>query len=449
MSAQHAISLKVTGLTCVARVEQALEAVPGVLKASVNLAAGSAQVRFLDGSTDAQHLAGAVRQAGYEARPAAAELDREDAEAERRAAEIAGLQRDTLLAGLLALPVFVIEMGGHIIPALHHWVAANVGLQNSHLLQFLLTSAVLAGPGRQFYAKGFPALLRGAPDMNALVALGTAAAYLFSVVAAFAPRLLPAGTANVYFEAAAVIVVLILMGRWLEARAKGRTGAAIRRLMGLQAKTALLVRDGVAAAVPVAEIQPGDVVRTRPGERFAVDGRVLSGTSYVDESMISGEPVPQAKSAGDEVTAGTVNGNGALDLEALRTGSDTALAQIIRMVGQAQGAKLPVQSLVDRITLRFVPAVIAVAVLTVLAWAAFGPAPSLPLVAGVSVLIIACPCAMGLATPAAIMAGIGRAADLGVLFRKGDALQRLEGVRVIALDKTGTLTEGRPKLTSV
>ncbi len=452
-AAEATAELELEGLTCascVARVEGALLSVPGVLDAAVNLAAGRAQLRYLEGSTDTGQLTGAVREAGYAARAVSADGG-EDAGAARRAEEIAGLRRDTLLAGFLALPVFLIEMGGHMIPALHHWVAANIGMQTSYLMQFLLTSAVLIGPGRQFYAKGFPALLRGAPDMNALVALGTSAAYLFSLVATFAPGLLPAGTANVYYEAAAVIVVLILMGRWLEARAKGRTGAAIRRLAGLQAKTAMRLQGGETVEVPVAEIAPGDTIRTRPGERFAVDGRVLSGTSYVDESMITGEPVPQAKTLGDAVTAGTVNGNGALDVEALRTGSDTALAQIMRMVGQAQGAKLPVQSLVDRITLRFVPAVIAVAALTVLVWGGFGPAPSLPLalVAGVSVLIIACPCAMGLATPAAIMAGIGRAADLGVLFRKGDVLQRLEGVRVIALDKTGTLTEGRPKLTSV
>ncbi len=438
--------------SCVARVEGALQAVPGVLDTSVNLADGTALIRSLEGSSNSQQLAAAVKSTGYGARADEdAGADAEDAAAQRQAVEIAALKRDTFVAGILTLPVFLIEMGGHLIPALHHWVAANLGTQNSYLLQFLLTSAVLIGPGRQFYTKGFPALLRGAPDMNALVALGTAAAYLFSLVATFAPALLPVGTANVYFEAAAVIVVLILMGRWMEARAKGRTGAAIRRLAGLQAKTALVVRKDEVVDVPVAEVQPGDLVRTRPGERFAVDGTVQIGTSYVDESMITGEPVPQLKSTGDDVTAGTVNGNGALDVTALRTGSETALAQIIRMVGQAQGAKLPVQSLVDRITLWFVPAVIAAAVLTVLVWAVFGPAPalSLALVAGVSVLIIACPCAMGLATPAAIMAGIGRAAELGVLFRKGDALQRLEGVRVIALDKTGTLTEGRPELTSL
>ncbi|KIC10798.1 ATPase [Leisingera sp. ANG-M1] len=453
-AAESQAVLTVGGLSCascVGRVEQALLAVPGVLEASVNLANETAQVRYLTGMARAADLARAVSAAGYPARLSVAAADEAEQAGRRKANEINALRWQVLLAALLTLPVFLIEMGGHMVPALHHWVAANIGLQNSYLLQFTLTSAVLAGPGRQFYAKGFPALLRGAPDMNALVALGTAAAFGFSVLSTFAPSLLPAGTANVYYEAAAVIVVLILTGRFLEARAKGRTGAAIRKLAGLQPKTALVVSGGAAVETPVEEIGAGDLIRSRPGERIAVDGEVISGSSYIDESMISGEPVPVAKSRGDEVTAGTVNGNSVLEYRATRVGRDTVLAQIIHMVEQAQGAKLPVQGLVDRITLWFVPAVIAVAALTVLAWSVFGPAPALPLalVAGVSVLIIACPCAMGLATPTSIMVGIGRAAQMGVLFRKGDALQRLQEVRVVALDKTGTLTEGRPALTEL
>ena len=453
-AAESEVALALSGMncaSCVGRVERVLLAVPGVLAASVNLANETAQVRFLIGAVRAADLARTVTEAGYRARLSSGAADEAQEASQRKADEIAALGRQVLIAALLALPVFLIEMGGHMIPALHHWVAANIGMQNSYLLQFVLTTAVLAGPGRQFYSKGFPALFRGAPDMNALVALGTAAAYGFSVISTFAPGVLPAGTANVYFEAAAVIVVLILTGRFLEARAKGRTGTAIRKLAGLQPKMALVVSGGEAIETPVEEIGTGDLIRTRPGERIAVDGEVISGSSYVDESMISGEPVPVAKSRGDEVTAGTVNGNSVLEFRATRVGRDTVLAQIIQMVEQAQGAKLPVQGLVDRITLWFVPAVIAVAALTVLAWVLFGPAPSLPLalVAGVSVLIIACPCAMGLATPTSIMVGIGRAAQMGVLFRKGDALQHLQEVRVVALDKTGTLTEGRPALTEL
>ncbi|KIC19821.1 heavy metal translocating P-type ATPase [Leisingera sp. ANG-Vp] len=453
-AAESQAALTVSSLTCAAcagRAERALLAVPGVLSATVNLANEMAQVRFLTGAARAADLVRAVTEAGYPARLSGGAADEAEQTGRRKAEEITILGRQVLIAAMLTLPVFLIEMGGHLIPVLHHWVAANIGMQNSYLLQFALTSAVLAGPGRQFYAKGFPALLRAAPDMNALVALGTAAAYGFSVLSTFAPGLLPAGTANVYYEAAAVIVVLILTGRYLEARAKGRTGAAIRKLAGLQPKTALVISGGATVETPVEEIGAGDLLRSRPGERIAVDGEVISGSSYVDESMISGEPLPVAKSRGDEVTAGTVNGNSVLEYRATRVGRDTVLAQIIQMVEQAQGAKLPVQGLVDRITLWFVPAIIAVAAFTVLAWSVFGPAPALPLalVAGVSVLIIACPCAMGLATPTSIMVGIGRAAQMGVLFRKGDALQRLQNVRVVALDKTGTLTEGRPALTEL
>ncbi|UWQ36516.1 heavy metal translocating P-type ATPase [Leisingera aquaemixtae] len=453
-AAESEVTLTLSGMTCascVGRVERALLAVPGVLEARVNLASETAQVRFLTGAVRAADLARTVTEAGYPARLSNGAPDEAEQASQRKADEIAALGRQVLIAAVLTLPVFLIEMGGHIIPALHHWVAANIGMQNSYLLQFALATLVLAGPGRQFYTKGFPALFRGAPDMNALVALGTSAAYGFSVISTFAPGLLPAGTANVYYEAAAVIVVLILTGRFLEARAKGRTGAAIRKLAGLQPKTAMVVAAGEAVETPVEEIGAGDLIRVRPGERIAVDGEIVSGSSYIDESMISGEPVPVAKAPGDEVTAGTINGNSALEFRATRVGRDTVLAQIIRMVEQAQGAKLPVQGMVDRITLWFVPAVIAVAALTVLAWSLFGPAPSLPLalVAGVSVLIIACPCAMGLATPTSIMVGIGRAAQMGVLFRKGDALQRLQEVQVVALDKTGTLTEGRPSLTAL
>jgi len=450
-AAEAEVLLNITGMncaSCVGRVERSLGAAPGVISATVNLAGETAQVRYVEGLVTPEGLARIVSDSGYAARVRSGSGDNGE---QRRAKEARTLKRNTVMAAALALPVFVIEMGGHMIPALHHWVAANIGTHNSHLLQFMLTLAVLAGPGRMFYARGFPALLRGAPDMNALVAMGTAAAFLFSVVATFAPGLLPAGTANVYYEAAAVIVVLILVGRWMEARAKGRTGAAIRRLVGLQPRVATLLRDGEAVEVPVAEIVAGDLLRVKPGERIAVDGLVTTGNSYVDESMITGEPVPAAKAEGAEVTGGTVNGAGVLEFRATRVGADTMLAQIVAMVEQAQAAKLPVQGLVDRITLWFVPAVMGLAALTVLLWAVFGPAPALPfaLVAGVSVLIIACPCAMGLATPTSIMVGTGRAAELGVLFRKGDALQRLHEAQVVALDKTGTLTLGRPGLTTL
>jgi P-type Cu+ transporter len=439
---------EMTCASCVARVERALAGVPGVIGAEVNLASETAAIRFLEGQVAPAALIAASAAAGY---PASLRAGQGEDQLSRKTREANALARMTWVATVLTLPVFVLEMGGHLYPPLHHLIARIIGLQASWLLQCALTTLVLVWPGRDFYRKGLPALLRGAPDMNALVAVGTAAAYGFSLVATFAPGLLPEGTVAVYYEAAAVIVVLILLGRTLEARAKGRTGAAIQHLIGLQPKVARVERNGVTGDLAIAEIVAGDLLHIRPGERIAVDGVVVSGQSYVDESMISGEPVPLEKGAQARVTGGTVNGTGALVVRATHVGADSVLAQIIRMVEQAQGAKLPIQGLVDRITLWFVPAVMTVAALTVLVWLGMGPAPSLghALVAGVAVLIIACPCAMGLATPTSIMVGTGRAAELGVLFRKGDALQMLEGVKVVAFDKTGTLTQGRPELSDL
>ena len=439
---------EMTCAACVGRVERALRAVPGVVAAEVNLATETATVRYLAGQVTPTDLIAVVAQAGYPAAVAGRSDEDQTSRKDREAGELAWL---TAIAAALTLPVFVVEMGGHIFPALHHWVMASIGLQTSWYLQFGLTVLVLAWPGRGFYRKGYPALLRGAPDMNSLVALGTTAAFAYSAVATFAPGVLPTGTAAVYYEAAAVIVVLILLGRTLEARAKGRTGAAIRRLVGLVAKVARVERGGVVVDLPLEQIVTGDLVHARPGERIAVDGVVISGQSYVDESMITGEPAPVEKTQGAPVTGGTVNGTGALTLRATHVGAASALSQIIRMVEQAQSAKLPVQALVDRITLWFVPAVLALAAVTVAVWLLMGPTPTLAhaLVAGVAVLIIACPCAMGLATPTSILVGSGRAADMGVLFRKGDALQALSAVQVVAFDKTGTLTAGRPELTDL
>ncbi|MGY3436662.1 MULTISPECIES: heavy metal translocating P-type ATPase [unclassified Marinovum] len=435
--------------SCVGRVDKALAAVPGVREVNVNLASETATVTYLEGVTSTADLMRAAEEAGYPATPV--EAGKTQDTASRKEEEARALSRRVALAAALALPVFLMEMGSHLIPAVHMLIEGTIGRQASWLIQFVLTTAVLFGPGRQFYLKGFPALLKGAPDMNSLVAVGTGAAYGYSLVATFLPSAMPEAVRAVYFEAAAVIVVLILIGRWLEARAKGRTGAAIRKLLQLQAQTAHVLRDGVPVEVNIDALRSGDLVVVRPGERIAVDGEVTEGDSHVDESMISGEPVPVTKSIGSDVTGGTVNGTGSLTFRATRVGADTTLAQIIRMVEEAQGAKLPIQGLVDRITLWFVPAVMALAAITVLVWLVLGPDPALTyaLVAGVSVLIIACPCAMGLATPTSIMVGTGRAAEMGVLFRKGDALQELSGTRVVALDKTGTVTEGRPELTDL
>lgn len=435
-----------TCASCVARVEKALLKLPNVTSASVNLATEQATVT---GTASEAELFEAVADAGYDARHIAVASTANEAMLERKAEEQDGLKRDLTLAAVLTLPVFVLEMGSHMFMGFHHWIAANIGTHNSWLVQFVLTTLVLIFPGRRFYSKGFPALFKAAPDMNSLVAVGSMAAYLYSVVATFMPQWLPEGTVFVYFEAAAVIVTLILLGRYLEVRAKGRTSEAIQRLVGLQAKTARVERNGEMVELPLAEVKLGDIIEVRPGERIAVDGVVLSGQSFVDEAMISGEPVPVEKKVGSAVTGATVNQNGSLRFEATAVGETTVLAQIIRMVSDAQGGKLPIQTAVDKVTLWFVPAVMVLAALTFLAWWIWGPEPRLTfaLVNAVAVLIIACPCAMGLATPTSIMVGTGRGAELGVLFRRGEALQGLQEVSVVAVDKTGTLTEGKPVLT--
>jgi Cu+-exporting ATPase len=441
-----------TCASCVGRVEKALAKIPGVLEATVNLATERARVRHLAGVVTMADLEAAVEQAGYTSRRLSIETATAgDQDAERRESEARALRRALLIASILTLPVFILEMGSHLVPAMHHWVMGVLGEQTSWTIQFALATLVLFGPGLRFFRKGVPALLRGAPDMNSLVSLGTAAAYGYSVVATFVPEVLPAGTANVYFEAAVVIVTLILLGRTLEARAKGRTSQAIKRLVGLQAKTARVQRNGQTVEMALDQVTTGDVVLVRPGEKIPVDGEVVEGASYVDESMITGEPVPVSKEVGAEVVGGTINRTGAFSFRVTQVGANTVLAQIIRLVEEAQGSKLPIQALVDKVTMWFVPAVMAAAALTFLVWLIFGPDPALTfaLVNAVAVLIIACPCAMGLATPTSIMVGTGRAAELGILFRKGEALQALRDVSVIALDKTGTLTKGRPELTDL
>lgn len=443
------VELSIEGMTCascVSRVEKALNAVNGVSTANVNLATERATVT---GTASIESLIAAIDKAGYDAKEIQASIPDQSEQLEKKDQERAELKRDLIIATVLALPVFILEMGSHLIPGVHQLIEQSIGMQNSWYLQFVLTSLVLIIPGRRFYLKGLPALVRLAPDMNSLVAVGTLAAYLFSLVATFAPKFLPAGTVNVYYEAAAVIVALILLGRFLEAKAKGRTSEAIQRLVSLQAKVAHVSRNHQVIDIPINQVLAGDFVIVKPGERIPVDGEVIEGQSFVDESMITGEPIPVEKNIGSQVVGGTINQNGTLSFKAVAVGGDTMLAQIIRLVEQAQGSKMPIQAVVDKVTLWFVPAVMIAALLTFLVWLIFGPSPALTfaLVNAVAVLIIACPCAMGLATPTSIMVGTGRGAELGILFRKGEALQLLKDAQVVAVDKTGTLTEGHPVLT--
>lgn len=445
------IELNVIGMTCascVGRVEKALRSVPGVFEATVNLATERASII---GSVGPAELISAIERIGYEAKVIDSLSSLQGAAESQKEVELLKLKRDLILAAALSLPVFLMEMGAHLIPGVHELIMDTIGMKLSWYMQFVLTALVLAFPGRRFYQKGFPALLRLAPDMNSLVAVGTFAAFGYSIVATFASGLLPEGTVNVYYEAAAVIVVLILLGRFLEARAKGRTSEAIKRLAKMQVKEAHVMRNHRFLDVPINEVVLNDVLEVRPGERVPVDGVVTNGGSFVDESMITGEPIPVEKTLGSSLVGGTVNQKGMLEMRATAVGHQTMLAQIIRMVEQAQGSKLPIQALVDKVTMWFVPAVMGAALLTFIGWMIFGPSPALTfaLVNAVSVLIIACPCAMGLATPTSIMVGTGRGAELGVLFRKGEALQLLKDAKVVAVDKTGTLTEGRPVLTDL
>ncbi len=442
---------------CVARVEKILATVPGVAGATVNLATREATLR-LEGPLDMALLRSALHRGGYDTSPPADDAAAPPGTAARSALadrkaddEIRTATRRVLLAGLLTLPVFVLEMGSHLIPAVHHAVHGALGSGTINLLLFVLTTAVLFGPGLVFFRAGIPALLRGAPEMNSLVALGSGAAWLYSVVAGFLPGIMPAGTAQLYYEPAAVIVTLILLGRLLEARARGRTGAAIRRLVALQPRTAWVERAGELVEIAIEQVMPADIVRVRPGESIPVDGEVVEGSSFVDEAMVTGEPIPVARGPGDRVVGGTQNQKGSLRIRATDLGEEAFLARIVRLVQEAQGSKLPVQALVDKVTAWFVPVVLAIAVLTAVVWYTVGPEPalSMALVNGVAVLIIACPCAMGLATPTSIMVGTGRGADQGILFRAGDALQSLNSIDVVALDKTGTLTAGHPALTDL
>ncbi|MDC3249934.1 heavy metal translocating P-type ATPase [bacterium] len=435
--------------SCAGRVDKALRQLPGVLAVDVNLATETVQVTHTPDLASRADFIAASTAAGYAAQEHSEDSHGQVQARKQQLAEAYG--RRSRLAVFLAAPVIILGMGGHVLPGFERLIADVIGQKANWIIQCIFATAVLFGPGLDFYRRGFPALWRGAPDMNSLVALGTGAAYAFSLIATFLPQVLPEGVSGVYYEPASLIVVLILFGRDLENRAKGRTGKAIQSLLGLRVKTAQVRRAGEFVDGPIEEIVVGDVLSLRPGERVAVDGVVHEGSSYIDESMITGEPRPVEKSTGAALTAGTVNGMGHVIYEARRVGHDTTLSQIIQLVEQAQGAKLPIKALVDRLTLWFVPMVLTLAFVTVTVWMIWGPAPALPyaLVAGVCVLIIACPCAMGLATPTSIMVGTGRAAEMGVLFRKGDALQLLADVDVIAFDKTGTLTRGQPVLTDL
>ena len=438
------VDLPVGGMSCAscaARVEKALGQVPGVESAGVNFATTTATVQYDPARVGVRDLCAAVEDVGYTAIPPR-EVPGEAADEERqiRAAEYAALRRKFWVSAVLSAPVFVLSMAMIDFP-FRNWVLLALSLP------------VLFWAGGGIYRSAWAALKHRAADMNTLVALGTGAAFLYSLAATIWPGAFTATgrMAEVYYEAATVIIALVLLGRMLEERAKGQTGEAIRRLIGLQARTARVAREGREVDVPIEQVVVGDLVLVRPGEKVPVDGRVVDGASAVDESMLSGEPIPVEKTTGGAVYGGSLNKTGAFRFEATAVGADTVLARIIRLVREAQGSKAPIQRLADRVSGIFVPIVLMIAIATFVLWFDFGPAPRLvhALVTFVAVLIIACPCALGLATPTAIMVGTGKGAESGILIRGGAALELAGRVTTVVLDKTGTITEGRPSVTEV
>ncbi len=442
MTEDHAVRLSISGMSCagcVAAVEKALRAVPGVEEATVSFAEHTARV---EGSVDAAVLTRAVADAGYNAAELA-ELDDGSRQAAEEQLRLAGLWRKTAVAAVVGMPMLLTGWFGRM-PSLEAQPAL-------WLFIGVLVLGVLVYSGGHFFVGAWKALRHHNANMDTLIALGTGSAWFYSMVVVLFPTAVPTLARHAYFEAAVVILALINLGGALELRARGRTSEAIRRLIGLQPKTARVVRDGKEQDIAIAEVGLDETVRVRPGEKVPVDGVIIEGHSTLDESMLTGEPMPVAKQAGDAVVGGTLNKTGSFLFKAQRIGRDTALAHIIALVREAQNSKPAIGRLVDRIAGVFVPTVLIIAVLTYLAWMNFGPAPALSyaLVAAITVLVIACPCALGLATPMSIMVGVGKAAEYGVLIRNGEALQRARALTTVVLDKTGTVTAGQPTVTDV
>ena len=453
------VTMNVGGMTCascVGYVERALNEVPGVVSSSVNLATERATVRYLAGATGVDQLREAVDDAGYSVEGVADDTANEGADSERlaRVREIRDLKRKVALAGSV----------GIVLMTLMYIPLDVLGLTafQLNLVLWVMATPVQFWAGAQFYRSAWGALKHTTANMNTLVAVGTSVAYAYSTAATFfggvfeEAHLLHAHSVfghstGTYFDASAIIIALILLGRLLEARAKGRTSESIRKLMGLRPRTALVVRDGQQVELPIDEVVVDDVVVVRPGEKVAVDGAVVEGASSVDESMLTGESMPVEKTAGDPVYAATVNGTGGLRFRATRVGADTVLSQVIRLVQDAQGSKAPIQRTADVVASYFVPAVLTIAVITWAVWLYWGPPPALTIAIlnAVAVLVIACPCALGLATPTAIIVGTGKGAERGILIRNAEALERAHTVTTVVLDKTGTLTRGQPVVTDL
>lgn len=446
--AQKRISIEnIRCASCVGFIENELKATPGVLNASVSLGTQEATVDYLPEQTSLNQLNAAIESWGYKTRPAASEepIDQQQAAHEK---EYQRLMRKFWFAALVSIPVLITAYP-KFLPIVKNWSMET--LRITWFGAALLTLPVLFWSGSDFFTGAWAALKHRAANMNTLIALGTGAAWLYSVVAIAFPGIFPEGTSEPFFDVVAVVIALVVLGQALEIRAKGRTSEAIKKLMGLQAKTARVIRNDVEMDIPVEEVLVGDVVQVRPGEKVPVDGVILEGSSAVDESMLTGESLPASKKVGDEVIGATLNKTGAFKFRTTKVGKDTALAQIVKMVQDAQNSKAPIARLADTISGYFVPIVMILAVATFVIWFDFGPQPQLVygLVTAVSVLIIACPCALGLATPMSLMVGIGKGAENGILIRSGEALQTAQSIKTVVLDKTGTITKGKPELTDV
>ncbi|MEK6569236.1 MAG: HAD-IC family P-type ATPase, partial [candidate division NC10 bacterium] len=442
------IEIPIRGMSCascVQRIENALLKTPGVVSADVNFAAERATVLYLPSVAEPASFRKAIEEVGYRVVDLAAASGSPDREEAAREAEISLLRTKFLVGSVLSVPVLLGSF-----PDWSPWAPAV--LSNPFLL-LLLTTPIQFWVGWQFHRGFWVTLKHRTADMNTLVSIGTNAAYFYSVALTFFPSTIaPKGMeAMTYYDTAAILMTLIVMGRWLEAKAKGRTSEAIKKLMGLQARTARVIRGGLEHDIPVEEVRAGDLVLVRPGEKVPVDGIIREGRSALDESMLTGESLPVEKGPGDHVVGATLNKTGSFTFEAIKVGRETALAQIVRLVEQAQGSKAPIQRLVDKIAGVFVPIVLVIAVVTFGVWLLFGPEPSFLFALSnfVAVLVIACPCALGLATPTSIMVGTGKGAEHGVLIKNAESLERAYQARALIFDKTGTLTVGHPSVTDV
>ena len=446
--AEQNLELVIEGMSCascVARVERLATRLSGVHSASVSLATERATVSYDPAQVSVEQIAEAITKAGFKATP----RQGEDGSGPDPTQQIAAQWRDLWLAAALTLPLVALAMAPMLLPRLETAMQGLLAEQTWSWLEWLLATPVLFWAGRGFFTKGAPALVRLHPEMNSLVMLGASAAWLYSTAVLVWPELFPEQSRGVYFEAVGVIVTLVLVGRYFELKSKGRASQAIRRLFELQAPSARVIRQGHELEVAIEQGEPGDQVVVRPGDRLPGDGQISAGSSYIDESMVTGEPVPVARGVDDEVVGGTINRSGSFTYTATRVGADTVLGQIVRMVEGAQASKPPIQSLVDRIAGWVVWTAIATALGAALIWSLMGFGIDHALVVAAAVLLIACPCAMGLATPMAVMVGTGRGAEQGILFRRGAAFQASAGVDTVVMDKTGTLTVGRPVLTDI